>query len=83
MRGMFYAYPSELSSNSSKNGELVQPNFVTGQSSIAFSIVSWMMSNIHGERKEEKWGYNEAILKTNAFGEKLMDVIESLTIKIT
>lgn len=42
-----------------------------------------MLSNIHGQREEEKWGNNEAVLETNAFGEKLMYVIESLTIKIT
>lgn len=83
MRGMFYTYSSELSSNSSKNADLVQPNFVSGQFSIVFSIVSWMLSNIHGQREEETWGNNEAVLETNAFGEKLMYVIESLTIKIT
>lgn len=42
-----------------------------------------MMSSIHGEREEEKWGNNEAVLETNAFGEKLTYIIESLTIKIT
>lgn len=30
------------------------------------------MNNIHGKREEEKCGNNEAVMETNAFGEKLM-----------
>lgn len=70
VRGMFYTYPSELYFSSSKNAGLVQPNFVSGQSSIAFPIVSWMMNSVHGEREEAKQGNDEAVLKINAFGEK-------------
>lgn len=80
---MFYTYPSEVSSSSSENTGLVQPNVVSGQSSIAFPIVIWMMNSVHGEREEAIWGNDEAVLKINAFGEKKKYIIESFTIRIT
>lgn len=41
VKGTFYACPSKLSSNSSKNVEFgTTVNLVTGQCSIVFSVVS-------------------------------------------
>lgn len=63
MRGMFYTCPNELSSKSLKNIELVQANFVPGQSGIDVLLGSWTMSNIQGEKEKEKWGNNDTALK--------------------
>lgn len=80
---MIYAYPSELSSSSSKKAELVPLDLVTGSSVLAFSVVRWTMNDVCGVRKREIWGNNREDLETNAFKEKLMYFIEILTIKIT
>lgn len=51
---MFYTCPSELSSKSLKNTELVQANFVPGQSGIGVLLGNRTMSNIQGEKEKEK-----------------------------
>lgn len=48
----------------------MQSTFVPGQSSTDVLTGIWMMSNIQWEKEKEKWGNNEAALKTNALGEK-------------
>lgn len=87
VKRIFYTYPSKLSSNSSKNVEFgTTVNLVTGQCSIVFSVVSWKINDIHGDRGDgegRKMGNTEADLKTNAFGRNLINFIGILAIKIT
>lgn len=79
MRGIFYTYPSELSSKRLKNVELVRASFVHGQFGIDV-LTDDQHSRGEGERKREN---NEAALKTNALGEKSVYIFFfHLTIKI-
>lgn len=57
MRGK-YTYPSELSSKSLKNIELVQTNFVPGQSGIDILMGNWWVTFMGRRRKK-----NEKIMK--------------------